>query len=464
MFLHSRFVVVDDKDEHLAGIKNALDQLRLDCHTKLYDVENVAAWSKLPGTRILFMDKNLRPGVTMGGGVQDSFAAIAEVIQLLINPESGPYGLVLWAEEPQLEALKAFLYERLAVVDPRLLPVFFAELKKGNYIQVANGEVIDAERLRTDVVAALGQSPQMKALFSWESDVMAASDAVLRSMVDLVPPNKRASDSFGDELGKALYRLSQAGAGINRAMENPRESINRVLVPILADRITEHDPEATGHADWTAALVDPNEQSTLALQAAVNTAIHLSVVRSADPGSRPIRSADLGAVSEYPYDQSDEGLRKTLGLARKQLFGDLFKAEENEWADCQLRLVQIGAACDFAQPKPGPLTFLVGIEWRFANADGSKNDAKPSLWNGNSKKTGRSKPGTGSEWHSPVLEFPGAGNPGRLSVFRNLAVTVPPAAIEDWTVVYRLREELISELTQEYGRYISRPGIVTLPP
>ncbi|MEY8880041.1 hypothetical protein [Donghicola sp. XS_ASV15] len=55
MFLHSRFVVVDDKEHHLNGIKQTLDALRLDCHSKLYDDESVGDWEPLPGTRIRAM-------------------------------------------------------------------------------------------------------------------------------------------------------------------------------------------------------------------------------------------------------------------------------------------------------------------------------------------------------------------------------------------------------------------------
>lgn len=458
LFPKSRFVVVDDKLEHLKGIKEALDTLRIDCHSKVYDVETSNTWEKLPGTRILFMDKTLRPGVTMGGGTQDSFAAIADVIQSLIDPDSGPYGLILWAEQPELEALKNFLYERLAGIDPRLVPVFFAELRKSEYIRTDNGDLIDASKLEADIVSALGQSPQMKALFSWEADVAAAADAVLRSLVDLVPDDKRASDGFASELGKVIFRLSQAGAGVNRAMENPRESVNRVLVPILADRITEHDPEAVPDDVWNDAVVELTGQERIApvpAQAAVNTAIHLSFARSQN--SVAIKPTDLGAVLEFPYEDVDEALQSNFGITRDLIAQDtFFGLGDGDWERCKLKLIQIGAACDHAQPKDGTLVFLLGLEWEYQNADGTKTNS--------ARLYQRKSPKNEQVWSSPTILIGANKRPGKLSAFLNCTMSKSRNAVDGWATSYRLRDELVSKLTQEYARHISRPGIVTLGP
>ena len=53
MFSTSRIPVIDDNPDHLAGIKESLNSLRLDCHATLYTVEAVKTWEKLPGIRIL---------------------------------------------------------------------------------------------------------------------------------------------------------------------------------------------------------------------------------------------------------------------------------------------------------------------------------------------------------------------------------------------------------------------------
>lgn len=453
MFLQSRLAVVDDRAEHLSGLKEILNSLNLDCHSKLYDEETVADWEPLPGVRIIFIDKNLRTGVTMGGGEQNAFAAIVEVLEKLVDPSSGPYGLVLWAEQPQLEELKTFLFERLGEDRPELLPVFCEQLRKTDYINTGTGAVVDAEKLKVDIVAKMSASPQMKALFSWEADVAAAMDAVLRSLVDLVPMENRKLDEFGGHLGNVLYRLSQAGSGHGREEENPRESINRVLVPILADRITEHDPEGAGGGDWSAAIVKPNDAwAELSVQAKINSAIHIS--RASSPQSIQIKPSDLGAVVAFPFADIDKALEEQFQLSIDKIKNDLFfGASDEEWDNCHLRLVQIGASCDHAQQKDGPILYLLAIEWPFTNADGSKTD--------NAKLHAR-KTRKEVEWRTPVLVVGDKSTPGKVSVFLNCPLSVPRSSVGEWQPVSRFREELVSHLTQEYARHISRPGIVTL--
>ena len=319
MFIHSRFVIVDDKETHLDGIKKSLDSLRLDCHSKLYSDETVADWQKLPGMRILFLDQNLITGATFGSETKVAFAALADVVFKLVCPESGPYGLILWAEQPELEELKDSFFERFTGEDAQLLPVFFTSLRKGDYINTNTGEIVDAQKLQVDIQDRISQSPQLNAMLSWEADVSAAMDAVLRSVVNLIPDDDRASDNFGPELGKVFYRLSQAGAGIDRATESPREAINRVLVPILADRIIEHDPSSGNNFDWQTALVDPTESPSVPAQASVNSAIHLSFARS--EGSAPIKATDLGAVVQIPDNDVSGFLAGQFGLTESRVLG-----------------------------------------------------------------------------------------------------------------------------------------------
>jgi hypothetical protein len=454
MFLHSRIVAIDDKEHHLKGIKDTLQELRLDCHSKLYSEEEVGSWSALPGTRVLLMDQNLTAGATFATGDKNNFATIADVIAKLIDPTSGPYGLVLWAETPQLEDLKNFLFERLVGEDAKLLPVFFAELKKGDYIDTSNGEIRDASRLSSDIIGKMTDSPQMRALLSWETDVIAAMDAVLRSIVDLVPLDVRGSPDFSNVLGKVLYRLSQAGSGVHRAMENPRDAINSVLVPILADRITEHDPQGDAGNRWVEAIVvDDVNYAPEDVQAEVNTAIHLSFARG--KGSAPIQATDFGAVVKFPFAEIEQGLQNNFGFDVAKLRDKEFLnvPNDDEWQNCTIRLIEIGAACDHAQPGSGPLTYLLAVEWPFT----PPSDARPSP---NLRRN--RKHHVEAEWSSPVLKVGANMLPGRISVFSNCAMTVPRAVAAEWKADYRFRDELVSQLTQKYARHVSRPGIVSL--
>ena len=254
----------------------------------------------------------------------------------LVCPESGPYGLILWAEQPELEELKDSFFERFTGEDAQLLPVFFTSLRKGDYINTNTGEIVDAQKLQVDIQDRISQSPQLNAMLSWEADVSAAMDAVLRSVVNLIPDDDRASDNFGPELGKVFYRLSQAGGSRNRSCDRIAKGrqFNRVLVPILADRIIEHDPSSGNNFDWQTALVDPTESPSVPAQASVNSAIHLSFARS--EGSAPIKATDLGAVVQIPDNDVSGFLAGQFGLTEAQEFSaEIFKVNEEEWKDCQ---------------------------------------------------------------------------------------------------------------------------------
>ena len=290
-----------------------------------------------------------------------------------------------------------------------------------------------------------------------------AADAVLHSIVGLVSDEGQNFGTRANEIGKILYRLSQTGAGAKQACKNPREAVNRVLVPILSDRILEHDPDAGDQVTWEDALVEPAQPPTLSAQALLNSAIHLSSSRELPDGSFSVKPTDLGSVIDFRCKHVDKALEELFGISEKQLRGELFRAKKSEWPDCKIRLIQIGASCDHAQPKPGPLLYLLGIEWTFANADGSSCDQKPTMWLGDNEKIGRSRPLRASEWQSPILKFPGTAQPGKLSVYKNLSLSASRSRAKTWPTVYRLREDLVSELTQEYARYISRPGILSLP-
>ena len=459
MFLRSRFVAIDDKKVHLQGIKSALDAMQLDCHTKLYDDESVGDWEPIPDIRVLFLDLNLTTGATFGTADNKvALAAIQDVITKVISPRAGPYGLILWAENPDVDALRDNLFESFQGDDASYLPVFFASLRKADYINTTSGDLLNSAKLQQDIIDKVAQNPQLMALLSWEADVAAAASAVVRSIVNLVPDESRSTNGFGEELGKIFFRFAQAGAGINQAATQPREAINRVLVPILADRVTEHDPQGDAGETWLEAIIEDNNKfAPVEVQANVNSAIHISRASSAQ--SVPIEPTDLGAVLEYPFKNVEESLTELFGLNKELICGSSFFGMDSaaDWEKCSLKLVQIGAACDHAQPKKGPLLYLLALEWPYDNLDGTKSNGARLYAN----KTQKMK---NLEWRTPTILVNQGSQPGKLSVFLNCTHSATRAMVADWEVSYRLREEITSKLTQEFARNISRPGILTMSP
>ena len=452
MFFSSRIVVIDDNPLHLQGIRDALHSLTLDCHTIEYDEQTGVGVRRFPGMRVLFLDLHLNTGGGVGTAGNADYAILAGILDQIVDDKSGPFVLILWTQHPNL--LTAFSTYLNGLSETALpsgkRPVAAYALNKGDFINVTSGHKIAGSDLKKAISDKMAENPQMKALFSWEADVTAAMDATLRSVIDLVPFQDRTTVNFGEALGKVLFRISQAGSGDSRAMENPRDSVNRVLVPVLADRIAQHDPQGASTQAWKTALVQDTGKLSLQAKAELNSAIHIS--SAATPNSSPIKHTDLGAVISLPFTDVEKELKVRFGLDIAKLRSkDFFElTDDAEWANCNLVLVQIGATCDHAQPKDGPLLYLLGVEWPILTEKGPK------------KLSEARKAANGREWITPVIQVGPGKVPGRLSVFLNCSISFKRSERRKWAIKYRLREELISHLTQEYARYISRPGVVSL--
>jgi hypothetical protein len=461
MFVRSRFVAIDDKQAHLQGIKSVFNDLMLDCHTLHYQDETVGDWPTMPGTRVIFMDQNLTAGANFNDGNASVFAAISDVLQRVVCPDSGPFALIMWAEQPTVGPLMDFLRERMTGENAHILPIFYAELKKGDYINTTNGDVINAAKLKADILDCLEQSPQMKALFMWEADVAKAADEVLRSVVDLVSSQHRGSDQFPAELGKVLFYLAQAGSGHRQEQNNPRGAINQLLAPVLSDRITSRRLVNGAPDYWRDALTQPNagEAVPISTSGAMNSAIHLAV--QGDHADPAIEATDLGAIVKFPWDGIADVLLQRFGLPNDIFQSqDFFGCSAEELINCQFYLVRIGAPCDSAQPKPGNIQFLLALAWPYTNDDGGRG-------NGATFHKRKSICDKDHAWTSPTLLLPASGEPtvrrsGKVTVFLNCSISLSRAEALAWVATARFRENLITTLTQQYARHVSRPGVLSL--
>jgi hypothetical protein len=133
-----------------------------------------------------------------------------------------------------------------------------------------------------------------------------------------------------------------------------------------------------------------------------------------------------------------------------QLLGGELHIERDDRVKCAPVLVRIGAACDYAQSRVGPLTYLLGIE--IPESARHKSDDK-----------GRPLKLPDAIWASPVFTKPDNTEPYRLHVHMRFPVTIVPNDTKQWGVAYRLREQLLISLIAAASTYNARPGIVQLP-
>lgn len=441
MFTPPRFVVVDDKLDHLKAILDTFQKLGSPCIGIHYNAAEELDCNYFRGVRGLFLDLHLIEGA-LATDNRRYYAQIAAILENNISLDGGPFVLVIWTAYAHLrQELTEYLDANLDAQKPHARPLAVLCLDKERFINVDSGAVIDPTLLRQAVEDAVTSNPQLAALLSWETDVLAAAGATLSALLGLVPPGERSTAAFPAALDVILSRLAREAVGRPHVAVDPRAAITAALAPILADRIVNQELTAQVSDLWSHAVTrhaDPNLGQGGAQEAGrVNRMLHVAV-----PGSETIRSTDWGAVVNFPQDLwTDENLLRLMDVTLDQLLNE-FKVPAGSGARCRPCLVRVGAACDYAQSRRGPLAYLLGLEIPVSVV--------------------RNKP-PASEWISPVLMKDGEADPFRLHVNVRFGMNLPAGACAAWQVRYRIREQLLMHLISHANAYVSRPGIVQLP-
>ena len=441
IFTPPRFVVVDDDAKHLDAILNVFQELGSPCLGVTYEPDKSLDRTNFQGVRALFLDLHLIDQTPTTDDKQ-RFALIVSLLEDNISATGGPFVLVIWtAHEQSIPQLEAYLDESIDPEKPYARPLAVVGLPKDRFINVDTGEILadKARALRNAVAATVKDIPQLAALLSWEVDVQVAAGETLATLMELVPEEGQHRAKFADGLGDVLTRLARAAVGESHVAADPRAAITSALAPILADRIVNQQGSEAASEIWVRAItgkggtaLDPRSSGR------VNRMLHVAV-----PPSETIKPVDWGAVVVFPEAWwAVEAMTARFGLTRRELLEKEYKLKKEDEGKCRLLLVRIGAACDYAQNRPGPLTYLLGLE---IPAD-LKRLGKPSM----------------SEWSSPSLVTDSQECPFFLAVNARYAINVAPATAEPWQPVYRLREQLLMHLIAHAGSYLTRPGIVSL--
>ena len=440
MFAPPRFVVVDDNAKHVAGILDALQALGAPGLGVIYDPETGLDSRHFEGVRALLMDLHLIESAATTDETRH-YATIVNILEANISPTGGPFILVIWTEHNQLIGeLRDYLDAGLDAEKPYARPLAVVGLSKTEFINLETGEPNEgrADALRDAVDRAVGDQPQLAALVAWEADVQAAAGATLSALVELVPEDARNTASLAGGIDEILTRLAREAVGQDHVATDPRAAITSALAPILADRIVNQDvPDAVATTWKEAVSWQGGEQLDAPRAGKVNRMLHVAV-----PTSEKILPTAWGAVVEFPEELwKDEELNGVFGITGEFLLNDEFKIDPEKHEHCGRRLIRVGAACDHVQNRPGPITYLFGVE------------IQP-------EKKRKSRPQ--SVWKSPILETSPEDGPLVLLVSARYSISLPAGGAKAWKPVYRLREQLLMHLVSHASGHMARPGIVQL--
>ena len=425
----TRIIAFDDKQEDLDALVSALNGAGAACigfrYTGPLDQMNI---KPCPYVRVVFMDVNLLAG-TATDDYTSHFSNIGELLRT-VAPK-GPYLLVLWTWLDHLvEQLLAFLDERLEDT-PR--PFDIISLPKEKYIDAA-GTLKNPSELEQAIKQLTGHTPVLAALFDWEQSVSSAAAETLSSVAMLGNQSKTSIDQKQD-IPRLVDKMANEAVGKDNVASNRFRAVNEAFLPLLSDHVSASQVQDSGPWEKGFSQMDGDPTLSAPEAARLNWAFHIAQDIGTDGG------AERGAVIPLHLALPDKGFKEAFGIEQNQAADSQFRCKnfDNSSPNFRWVLVQVQAACDFAQKQPGPLPFCLGLEFRAAD----KQSQTPPA----------------AVWTSPPFEV---NNEARLlRVNCRFQVSIPIDEVKTAQPIYRLRETLLADLLHRAHTNGVRPGVIS---
>ncbi len=420
-----RFIAIDDEQSHLKGLTQTLNQHGIAC-LSIHFPRSVAKVNPCPNVRVIFADLYLLSGLDIDR--QSQFNVILELLTETIRPK-GPYVMVLWTEHDEhAPELQQFLEERVEGVTK---PFDICPLVKTEHLDT-EGNVVDPDALMRKIEDITDSMPEIGALFDWENRVLGATGHTVSSILDLIPAGELSIRL--DLLKRTLTTLGIAAVGSENVREDRFRAVNEALLPVLEDRIANLREDASKIDIWGKVVGDtvtePLDRSVLAR---LNWMAHFAKLDQIVGQERGAAVRLVQSVREMFKDVFGIG----EGEAAKNEF--LCKDFDPNSGEHHWLLIQVQAACDYAQRHAGSIPCYLGLEL-------------PSL-----SRRNRTPPA--SLWESPEFDFNGTLR--RLHVSARFPVTISHSEFQAGKPVYRLREQVLYDLTYKLHAHGGRPGLLS---
>lgn len=436
MLTPPRFVVLDDKEEHLKPIVDTFKFIGSACIGVQYDDEHASHLLQdyYRGVRGLFIDLNLSGGSSFGDN--NHYGLITGILESVITSNNGPFIMILWTENPQeCDSLIEYIEQRLDKNKQYCKPLLIRPLSKIQYIDKnSNFKAGAAEALKAQIKGFFASVPQIAALFDWESRVLEAVNQTLIELLNLVPNDKRNFNDYPSEIDKVLSCITSSTLGDGHVNKDPQQAFNITTAPILTDKILNN--KNSNSEIWNNAITKVNTpDSKISDPKAVgryNKMLHLAVT-----GHETMSSLDWGAVLK-PIYWGNEMTCDLFGLTTAQIKTDVFGLKADKSSSYEPIFVRLGAVCDYAQQKEGLIPYYLGYKISKTDFVKRKNDF---------------------EWHSPLFFTDVEQEPFYLVVNLKYLLTLPSHKTSIFEAKYRIREQLLNQLILRASNHASRPGI-----
>lgn len=433
MFTPARYVIVDDDEGELDQLAKCLRDIGAPCLPLKYDEASGIDERHLRGVRLLFLDLHLTTGAQTTD-VASAAGVIAAMLEAGISSVAGPYVIILWTKhKEQLEAFEAYIMDNL---DATKRPLAVVSLNKNEYLGGGLGD-----KLMEDVARIIETDPRLRALLDWEREVLKAAGTTLAEVGALVAPADRTAGRFSDRLDEVLSLIASEAVGKENAKADPYSAVNAALMPILADRVGNQRTEPGSNAIWNAAVtkIDAVPPPNLEEASRLNSMLHLAAANTEEmtPGT-------WGAVTVLPDAELEEAVMlRRFDLPAKPMLASTFCLTESaERKLSKLCLLRVGASCDYAQSRKGPVPFMLGA---IIPAEAKRREA------------GIPK----AEIITPPMMIEGFDGPQRIAFNAHLLITLVKADYDGWEVLCRIRETLLMQITTHGAQHATRQAIIS---
>jgi hypothetical protein len=425
MFPGAKIVAIDDQRQELDVIVGTLRSLGLACISYNYPDEVPEDSVRFTGIRVIFLDINLIGGTSPGSNSLVLNAPVS-MVERLVGEDNGPYALISWSSTTLHQALMQRI--RSSQTLSARQPFYDCALSKS----LAG----DPGRLRAEVERILLENAPFGALLDWERRVSRAGEAVLRDIQAL--SSDYPGTTAAQRMDSMLSRLAVEAFGKTHAGEHRFEAVNEALLPILGDAlISQFFSEPAGKI-WDKAVTRCGADLRLATaaRAKLNTAFSLEVSGDVKPFRR-------GAVLEVPADWlAERQFRMRFGTSAAEIEREVFAF--NITPVIKWILIQKQAACDFAQPKIGPIPYVLAVV-----VPGTARSAKKQ---------------PAYVFKTPTLNASPSFCADNFSIWvlNNISIGLSKTALsrKRFNVLGRLKEPILESLVHEHHEHGSRPGFI----
>ena len=425
-----KIIAVDNEQEELDRIEECFRDLRIACYPLLYSSGDTPP-EKFKGIRLAFFDVNLSIG---NPNDQMLCNIISSALKNILAHDNGPYALIFWSlHASKLAAIKEYIETREKDNIPS--PIFVDTIDKVG--------IVSSDDLKRELERILS-NPTLNIIFDYENKAMLAASRTINSLFNLVP---RDGDKWGDNTAfdsnfdKVFSKIAVEATGEKYAAENPKLSIQKGISPILIHNI--HNQSLTEVWDSKLSLFSKPKFPTGFRVGVLNSTYHIDNTKF---HGNDARGCIVSSKLQHDY-------QKLLGKSKRAILEQMFKFQGNANAEqdrkikaflskCDFVLLEISAACDYAQNNHRIYKYMLGIEYPIENEIVKKSEKDGNY-----------------VFHSPVFSLNGKEVALKFN-FRYI-IGLNPSDDKLGEIKYRLNDNILNQIGNQYSAYVSRLGTVT---